>query len=177
MAGLQFAPSRANKHVRQHGFRVSKTVGVYLAAVLEYLSAEMLELAGNVSRDYKNSRIKLTHLRIAINSDEELKELFARYRIQLVGAGVQSHVSEELRTLLGLNKHKKKAEAAEVAAVEAAEVKEEKPKAKGKAEKSAKVEEKPAKSEKTKTKSEKAEKSPKVEKADKPVKAKPKVAA
>ncbi|GFQ69912.1 histone H2A [Trichonephila clavata] len=72
-AGLQFPVGRIHRLLRKANYaeRVGAGAPVYLAAVLEYLAAEVLELEGNAARDNKKTRIIPRHLQLAIRNDEE----------------------------------------------------------------------------------------------------------
>ncbi|XP_067882051.1 histone H2A-like [Heterodontus francisci] len=76
-AGLQFPVGRVHRLLRKGNYaeRVGAGAPVYLAAVLEYRTAEILELAGNAARDNKKSRIIPRHLQLAVRNDEELYKL------------------------------------------------------------------------------------------------------
>ena len=76
-AGLQFPVGRVARYLKKGGYakRVGGGAPVYMAAVLEYLCAEVLELAGNAARDNKRSRIVPRHIQLAVRNDEELNKL------------------------------------------------------------------------------------------------------
>ena len=83
---------------------------VYLAAVLEYLAAEILELAGNAARDNKKHRIVPRHLQLAVRyvcipllrsifilyvrNDEELSKLLGD--VVISQGGVVPHIDPAL---------------------------------------------------------------------------------
>jgi len=91
-AGLQFPVGRVARYIRK--MKVATRVGagapVYLAAVLEYLAAEVLELAGNAARDNKKARIVPRHIQLAVRNDEELSKLLGG--VTIAGGGVLPHV-------------------------------------------------------------------------------------
>ena len=86
-AGLQFPVSRIHRYMKKGNYapHVRNGAGIYMAAVLEYLTAEILELAGNASRDNKRTRIIPRHIQLAIKNDEELNKLLAEVTISQGG--------------------------------------------------------------------------------------------
>ncbi|KAL3941138.1 MAG: hypothetical protein SGBAC_004451 [Bacillariaceae sp.] len=86
-AGLQFPVGRIGRYLRQgkYATRMGAGAPVYLAAVLEYLCAEILELAGNAARDNKKSRIIPRHITLAVKNDEELNKLLGDVTIAAGG--------------------------------------------------------------------------------------------
>ena len=84
-AGLQFPVGRIHRYLKGSAPRIGAGAPVYLAAVLEYLCAEILELAGNAARDNKKSRIIPRHVQLAIRNGEELNKLLGGVTIAAGG--------------------------------------------------------------------------------------------
>lgn len=77
--GLQFAPSRVHRYLKKGNYadRVSMSGAVLLTGVMEYMAAEVLELAGNEAREHKRTRITVSHIQNAIKHDEALTSVCA----------------------------------------------------------------------------------------------------
>ena len=91
-AGLQFPVSRVHKFLRLGKFseHVAEGTPVYLAAVLEYLVAEILELSGNAARNIKRRRINPRCILLAVRADEELNQLLPK--VVIPNAGVVPNI-------------------------------------------------------------------------------------
>lgn len=76
-AGLVFPVGRTHRNLKKHikSGRVTPGASVYMAAVLEYLVAEMMELSGSASKQTNRQRITPRHLQLVLKHDEELGKL------------------------------------------------------------------------------------------------------
>ncbi|KAF7098427.1 hypothetical protein CFC21_100170 [Triticum aestivum] len=122
-AGLQFPVGRVARYLKvgKYAQRVGAGAPVYLAAVLEYLAAEVrvpspaapfpmschsgshriflslliqtLELAGNAARDNKKNRIVPRHIQLAVRNDEELSRLLGSVTIAAGGVLPSIHTT------------------------------------------------------------------------------------
>ncbi|XP_078178668.1 putative histone H2A.5 [Carex rostrata] len=95
-AGLQFPVGRLSRYLKKGRYadRVGAGAPVFAAAVLEYLAAELLELAGNAARDNKKKTIIPRHVLLAIKNDDELWKLLNGVTIS--SAGVMPNIWSEL---------------------------------------------------------------------------------
>lgn len=95
MAGLQFPITRVQNIMVElsTSSRKSETSAVYLTSVCEYLITEVLEIAGNATRDSKRVRITPRHVMLAVRNDEDLDKLF---KDTIFAGGVIPHIDSSI---------------------------------------------------------------------------------
>ncbi|KAG6437480.1 hypothetical protein SASPL_102398 [Salvia splendens] len=95
-AGLQFPVGRIARFLKKGRYaqRMGTGAPIYMAAVLEYLAAEVLELAGNAARDNKKSRIVPRHVQLAVRNDDELGKLLSG--VTIANGGVLPNINPVL---------------------------------------------------------------------------------
>ncbi|KAJ2925567.1 hypothetical protein H1R20_g11525, partial [Candolleomyces eurysporus] len=93
-AGLQFPVTRIKRKMGYvtYNQRVSVTSAVYLAAVLEYLIAELVELSGNAAEGHHKKRITPRFLLLAISNDDELTRLLPNNKVIITQGGVAPRI-------------------------------------------------------------------------------------
>ena len=95
-AGVIFPVARCNRLLKTGRFahRVGASSGAFTAAVLEYLTCEILELAGNAAAEAGKKQIKPRHMQLAFGNDDELNKLMVSCTISQ--GGVLPNIQAEL---------------------------------------------------------------------------------
>lgn len=95
-AEIVFPVSRTRNCLKKGNYAkiIQKKAAIFLASTLEYLTAEILELAGNAATDNKRTRITPRHIALAIRNDEELSKLLDR--VDIAGGGVMPFIHQVL---------------------------------------------------------------------------------
>ncbi|KFP16128.1 Histone H2A type 1, partial [Egretta garzetta] len=95
-AGLQFPVGRVYRLLKRGNYakRIGLGAAIYLAAVLEYLSLEILELAGNAAQENKKARIGPRHIQLAVRNDDELNKLLSC--VTIAQGGVMPNILSQL---------------------------------------------------------------------------------
>ncbi|EAW72649.1 H2A.B variant histone 3 [Homo sapiens] len=88
-AELSFSVSQVERSLREGHYaqRLSRTAPVYLAAVIEYLTAKVLELAGNEAQNSGERNITPLLLDMVVHNDRLLSTLFNTTTISQVAPG------------------------------------------------------------------------------------------
>lgn len=108
-AGLQFPVGRIHSYLHKGNFapRIGSGASVYLTATLEYLAAEILELASNAASDNKKTRVYPRHILFAIRHDEELNKMLNGVTISQ--GGVVPNIQPQLLPKKTMKKKEEKA--------------------------------------------------------------------
>jgi hypothetical protein len=114
-AGLQFDHTYIGELVHTVcDIRATPSATAYLAAVLEYMSAEVLELSGTQCSKHNANGINLEHVLLAVQNDEELA------KIEEIYAELMRKIAAEKHSEAAAQKKALEEAAAAVAAAEAA---------------------------------------------------------
>ncbi len=94
-AGINFPVGRVRSHMRRvmPGYRLSEGVAVYMAAILEYLVTELLDISSAEAASAHKRRITPRHIKVALQSDNELAALFGK--ATLANAGGLEHSAKK----------------------------------------------------------------------------------
>lgn len=111
-ANLLFPVARILKKMKKGRYadRISMNSAVGVAAVLEYLTAEIVEMSGDKCFDGSNrvnNIIKPRHICLAVNEDEEMSNAIGKHVIIPMG-GVIPFIHEELEKQSKRSKRNKK---------------------------------------------------------------------
>jgi histone H3/H4 len=82
-AGLKFPVTRTSRFFKKYNTRVGDSASVYLASVLEYITAEILDISSN-----KDGILSSRALKLALDNDDDLKSLCKALCFDIADGGV-----------------------------------------------------------------------------------------
>ena len=90
---LIFPVGRTTRYLKhgRYASQVGVGAGIFTAAALEYLTNEIIELAGDVCHQHKKKTIAPRHIQLAIRNDDELNKLM--YEAMIAEGGVLPNVN------------------------------------------------------------------------------------
>jgi histone H2A len=97
-AEIIFPPSILEKFLRRFGYSkimITSNSPVYLAAVVEYITAEILNIASIKAQEFRKNRITVRHMELGIRSDPEFNSLFNKLNIKFLGGGFLPGIHKE----------------------------------------------------------------------------------
>ncbi|XP_075715431.1 histone H2A-like [Rhinoderma darwinii] len=102
-AGLKFPVGRIHRFLRKQNYsrRFSSDAPVFLAAVMEYMTAEILVGAGITALRRNSCRITPRHLQLAMHRDVELDELLKN--VIVAQGGIVPKIQAEPRWYVQIN--------------------------------------------------------------------------
>lgn len=98
-ADIIFPPSMVEKFLRNFGFSkimITKLASVYLAAILEYITYEILDLALNNCKENKRARITIRDIVLIVKNDIDLSFLVNTLNLSFLGGGVVPYIHPSL---------------------------------------------------------------------------------
>ncbi|EZG83564.1 histone H2A [Gregarina niphandrodes] len=114
-AGLIFPVGRIARHLRngRYAKRIGAAAPIFMAAVLEYLTTEVLHLAGTMANEQGKLRITPRFIQLAVRTDEELNDFLGNVIIASGGVCSETAVATSLSTPSTASSKKKKKPAEE----------------------------------------------------------------
>jgi histone H3/H4 len=98
-ANIIFPPSLIDKFLRNNcNFSIASLAPVYLAAVLEFITFDILDISVKHSKETKHNRITVRDMELSVRNDIELDTLFKKYNISFLGGGVVPFIHNSFQT-------------------------------------------------------------------------------
>lgn len=98
-ADIIFQPSITERFLRRFGYSKSMVTAnspIFLAAVIEYITSEILNISSIKAQESRMSRITVRHMELGIRNDPDFYQLFQKLNLKFLGSGFTPGIHKEL---------------------------------------------------------------------------------